>query len=942
MQLRLRARAVFVPLVLLVLTPIAAAIGPAMGAEPTTGTIVGTVLDANGAPVAAATVAAASPSGRYQTTTNVRGRFVILGAVPDTYTISVQAPGFQTALRSGTLVLPGQSSSADFALQRGLQTIGRVSTTTNAFRVGAPSDTFTVSRDAALAHAPTSTTSGLGAYTEGTVQGAIANVPGVALDPFANAILRGGKVGDTVFDYDAVPIPQGLIAEPGGNVVGAQLPTTGIAATTVTMAGYGAESDNALGGVVNQIPAVGTYPGQSTLELGAGIGAQFQYANLLRLGATPDLRWRYAVAATSSSEYFPYGNGVTFLPAEAATYGLSLQTRAQYSIESNVHYRASDRDDISVLGLVGEAAYTQYGTPFPGETVGFLDGSVMQPDGSTATVPFPGIANQNAAVSFSSGVRGTYDIIKATWLHTGGSILSRVQLYQSRYGSTASGPFWDENGFPDGSISLVANQGGKQTGLTYDGDGVFGKNHLRFGAEYRVTTSFLDQEVPTAGEFITSRPTIDSYLAYVGDTWNASNRLDLTGTARLTSAHNKPSDGFAYDTTALDPHAGLSYRIGERYAARIIFDHTTVAPLPLEVDRFDSANIDANGNPAAFVALAPETANDMTYSIEGGGRTQFRLTYYRELEQNLIDVLPVNYRAVVTSGLSPSAIGIPTNIGQLRASGFELWLKNGGFTFDGNLQRSFSSSASQFAYNDLNAPAIAAGHLFPSGYQPNFTADLAYEAQLDHGRIRVTPSLSYESGYPYGNGKMAWIFNQATGKPQQVPNDNYVNPGANYYFLQNPSRPYDPASNPYIATMGTNEGNDPNTLFTMPQTLVNLHVEGDITPRLTLILDVANVFNEISPTAYQVNAYLIGPPGYKGGNPYYECAYGQVLAGGVTSACGSKLPQNPPYTPYLLGDGVPTNDGQTQIVPWTYGTAGYMPQSYPLGRTFQLRLRYRI
>jgi hypothetical protein len=39
---------------------------------------------------------------------------------------------------------------------------------------------------------------------------------------------------------------------------------------------------------------------------------------------------------------------------------------------------------------------------------------------------------------------------------------------------------------------------------------------------------------------------------------------------------------------------------------------------------------------------------------------------------------------------------------------------------------------------------------------------------------------------------------------------------------------------------------------------------------------------------------------------------------------------------------VPTNDGVTQAVPWTYGTSGYVPQSWPMGRTLQLRLRYTL
>ncbi len=165
--------------------------------------------------------------------------------------------------------------------------------------------------------------------------------------------------------------------------------------------------------------------------------------------------------------------------------------------------------------------------------------------------------------------------------------------------------------------------------------------------------------MPTADEFISSRPTIDSSLVYLADTWSVSNRLELMGAARAMHAHFKPSDGFAYDVGALDPHVGASYRLGNLYALRVNYDHTTVAPAALEVDRTDSTNVDQNGVPAPFVPLAPEIANDFTYSFEGGGRTQFRLTYYRKLEQNVIDVLPFNFRSAVGSGLNPNGLGVP-------------------------------------------------------------------------------------------------------------------------------------------------------------------------------------------------------------------------------------------------------------------------------------------
>jgi hypothetical protein len=893
---------------------------PVAAAEATTGTIYGSVSDQSGKPLADVSISAASPSGTYATKTDSRGRFTILGVVPDAYTVSAERAGFQSVNRSGINVLPGERQQATFTLAAELRTIGHVTAGASGFTPGSPSDTFTVSGAAARAVSPPVSSSGLATYLSDTVQGAIASAPGVVLDAFANAILRGGKVSDAAFDYDSVPIPQGVIAEPGGNIVGAQLPTTGIASTTVTLAGYTTQGANSLGGVIDQIPAVGTYPGSTTVELADGLaGGQYQNDSLQILGATPDQRLRYALASTTGAEYFSYGNGTTFYPAEAGTYGLALQSRGEYSIESNLHYRLTPKDDLSILGLVGQATYNQYGSPFTGETVGEFDG---------ATTTFPGEIDPNAPVDYASGIRGSYDVLKAQWLHTGDHSLSRVQAYQSQYGSSAGGPFWDENGWPDGSISLSETQGSREEGLGYDGEDYLGERHdLRFGAEYRTNTSFLNQVVPTADEYITSRPTLISYLAYFGDSWNVTPRLELSGTGRLTDTHIIPNDGAIYDVGALDPHAAIAYKMSGNLALRATYDRITVAPLPLEADRVDSTNVGANGNLAPFVQLAPETANDFSYSVEGGGRTQFRATYYLENEANLIDVLPYNFRSAIAAGTNPSGVGVPSNIGNLRAYGYELWLRNGGLTLDTNYVTALSSSASQFAYNDLNAPAVAAGHLFPVSYLPHLSATLSWELDTPKKRIRFTPSLSFESGYPYGNGKEVWIFNPVTNKPEQVPNDNYYNPGYNYYFLLNPAVPYNPSTNPYIGNLGTPEGNDPNTLHSPPETFANLHVEGDISPRMTAILDVVNLLGNSSPTAYQGNPYLIGPPGYAGGNPTYAAAY--EAAGGYS-------------LPYTLGNGVPTNDGQTQSVPWTYGRSGYVPQSYPAARSVQVRIRYRI
>ncbi len=922
---RHRSNAAYLPLMRCLFAALAALALrlPVNAAESTTGILLGSVLTTAGTPVGKAEISAVSASGRYAAVTDARGRFTILGIIADTYLVSAQAPGYAAAARSGITVLPGASAQLTFRIEPLLKTIGSVRATASAIAVGSSADTFTVSGQAARAQAPVASSSGLGNYAAGSVQGAISAVPGVGLDSFGNAILRGGKVDDASFNYDSVPVPQGLVAEPGGNVVGAQLPTTGIAATVVTLGGFQAEGENALGGTIDQIPAVGTYPGQTTLEYVNGTGPQASRASFTSLWATPDRRWRYAASTTVGSEYFAYGDGHTFYPAEAGTYGLALQSRRQWSSAANVHFSPRPNDDFSFIALVGAATYDAYGTPFGGQRAGAFD----YPNPPPVNV-FPGETNPDAIVTTAASVHGTYDILKAQWVHTFAHSLRRVQVYQTQFGSQSGGPFWDDLSFPNGSISLLARQGGRQTGFNYDVDDVAGeRQHVKYGIEYRVNNSFLTQVVPTANEFIASNPTLFSYLAYAGDTWNIGQRFDVTATARYNATHIVPSSGTRYGVTAIDPHGSAVYRLGNEYALRVSFDHTTVAPKPLEADRTDSTNVDTGGAAAPFVPLAPETTNAFTYSFEGGRRTPFRLTYFAEHQRNRIDVLPANFRSVAAGDSNASAIGIPTNAGELVGHGLELWVKHDGFALQTNLLRVYSSSASQFAYNGLNAAAVAAGHLTPISYLPDFTTTLSYQVNAGK-RVRLTPAISYESGYPYGNGTRAWVFDAVTGKPEQVPNDNFINPGYNYYFLKNPSLPFSAATNPYIGTLGTSEGSDPNTLRTTPQMLVSLHLEGDITRRLTAFVDVFNLLGVTTPTQVQGNPYLIGPPGYTGsvaGSPY-ATYYGQQIGGGQ----------------YTLGNGVPTNDGKTQALPWSYGRAAYVPEGYPMARSVQLGLRYKL
>ena len=916
MRMRLNSTTARIATLGVLIATLLAPLSRARASEATTGIIVGRVTaSTSGLPVPLVEIAAASPSGTYHARDDSDGRFAFVGVAPDTYTLSFAASGYEPRSLTGVTVLPGARVDATTTLVKALREIGRTVArgVIGGTGFGETQDVFRVTGDAARGLASASS-SGLGSYTQGTVQGAIAAAPGVQQDQFANVILQGGKVKDTVFSYDAVPVPQALIAEPGGNVVGAQLPTTGLGYTQITTGGFSTSSNQGLAGVVDEIPATGVYPALTTLTLSGGITPGAHDIEFASRWATPDLRRRYAFDATLGNEAITYGDGHTFYPVEAATYGLSLSSRAMWSVGANAHLRINKRDEISLVTLEGQAVYDQYGTPFAGQTYGAFAG---------ATTAYPGAPSPDAAVLTPTRIRGTYGVQKIQDLRSYDRSTVRLQAYGSEYGSQTRAPFFDDLSFPNGPVSYYGNQHARLFGIGLDVQNVASRVHeINYGAEVRTQASSLDQRVPTLDSHITSQPILNSYLGYLADRFSPTERLVLTSTLRAAGTWIVRSDGHRYGVSAIDPHLGLNYTFAPKTALLVTFDHTTQAPNPLEAERIDA------GTP--YVAIAPEAGDAYQIALQRTGVVRARIGYFAKSERNLIDVLPFNFRSATQSGDNASAVGVPTNAGNLLVHGFELAASTGGFNLSATYTRGFSSSASQFGYNALNAPAIAAGHLFPLGYVPDVSAIASYDLRAGRG-VTITPTLSYETGYPYGNGRSVFAFDPLTHKPIRLANDNYVNPGFNYYFLTDPARPFDAATNPYIATLGTREGDDPNTLRSQPQLLASLRIKANVGRGTTLAIDIENLFGNARPTQLQGNPYLIGPPGYTGG------AYGASLCGSLGGGPTCATTQ-----PYTLGNGVPTRDGQHPALPYTYGTAGYLPSSYPNARAIYVRLGQRL
>src|SRR5476649_313272 len=88
----------------------------------TVGVLSGTISATGHKPVDHATITAKSPSGSYKAFTDHRGFFSMTGVQPDTYTVSVTVPGYQTTSVTGVTVSPGQTTPFSVTLSVTTQT----------------------------------------------------------------------------------------------------------------------------------------------------------------------------------------------------------------------------------------------------------------------------------------------------------------------------------------------------------------------------------------------------------------------------------------------------------------------------------------------------------------------------------------------------------------------------------------------------------------------------------------------------------------------------------------------------------------------------------------------------------------------------------------------------------------------------------------------------
>ncbi len=302
---------------------------PAFAAGGQTGSLNGTLQDAaTHVPVPNAHVTAASPSGRNTATTDSHGFFSIIGLPVDTYTISVEAPGYDTITLQGVTIQGDQTVNVgSVAISKRLAEIGRTRarSASSVFQRGQTVDSYTITGDRVLQ------TTGKAASTN--ENDLLLAVPGVSLTNTGSPTIRGGLRTEVGYQFDGVDFTEPFFSQNGG--IGQY---AGLGTVQVVEGAGDATQGNVGGGVINIIPKRGTYPASGLVDLEAGGPSYFRQSDIEYGFATPNGR---------ISDYVVY-NGQRGMPYPTLTneantgIGYTTGNASAYNAYYGTAYQKSD------------------------------------------------------------------------------------------------------------------------------------------------------------------------------------------------------------------------------------------------------------------------------------------------------------------------------------------------------------------------------------------------------------------------------------------------------------------------------------------------------------------------------------------------------------------------------------------------------------------------
>ena len=348
----------------------------------TTGVVQGRVFDEKTkAPLAGAAVTIVSPSGSAAGKTDANGGFRFLSLAPDTYVLSVERTGYESASLSGITVLADQTQVLQaLSLAPNLSVIGRVRArgANNLVRAGTTSDVYSVNAAGAEAAQAIGGPGGLNnAYS------AIASVPGAVVQQgqqgwYQTVNIRGGDIDQVGYELDGIPVnrvydnaPQSILSSVGQQELQVYTGGTPATADATGIAGY-----------INQVIKTGSSPGYANVDVGlgsptfyhklvfeiggassnrlftyyagfAGINQDYRYGDQFNLVSDP--QFFYPVALTGGLFNLQNAPGTSNY-APGTTY--SIATTSDRENVVNLHYAiphpGGNKDDVQLLYTTSE------------------------------------------------------------------------------------------------------------------------------------------------------------------------------------------------------------------------------------------------------------------------------------------------------------------------------------------------------------------------------------------------------------------------------------------------------------------------------------------------------------------------------------------------------------------------------------------------------------
>ncbi len=274
----------------------------------TTGQLSGVAVDsATNAPLSGAKVTAASPSQVATAVTDAGGHFSFLTLIPDTYTVSIEYPGYQETSISGINIIADNSRTLSFPVAKQLKLIGGATTRAagSLVKPGTTSDVYSID---ATAQAKASVAGGGG--TQNSAFSALSTVPGVFVAPGQagyigagpSLSIRGGDYDQIGYEIDGVPVNRAFDNYPSG-------PASSLGQQELQVyTGGGPASSEAQGlsGFINQVIRTGTYPGFLTGDLAIGGPTFYHKAAIEFGGATSNRNFSYYVGVGGYTQDYRY------------------------------------------------------------------------------------------------------------------------------------------------------------------------------------------------------------------------------------------------------------------------------------------------------------------------------------------------------------------------------------------------------------------------------------------------------------------------------------------------------------------------------------------------------------------------------------------------------------------------------------------------------------